>query len=74
MKPDIEMIDTLRKGRGWTLQQFAEQLGITGENKRQCALAAMRSMKQLPKIAKLFGVEEFNLLSQDKKSNGKRKN
>jgi transcriptional regulator with XRE-family HTH domain len=67
LKPNIELIDTLRKSKGWTLSQFADELGITGENKRQCAMAAMSSMKQLPKIAKLFDVEEFNLLSQEKK-------
>jgi transcriptional regulator with XRE-family HTH domain len=66
LKPNIELIETLRKSKKMTLEEMGKALGYKA-NYKQNAMYAMTTMSKLSDIAKLFDVEEFNLLSQEKK-------
>jgi transcriptional regulator with XRE-family HTH domain len=63
LKPNIEQIDDLRKKKKITLAQMGRLLGYKF-NHKQNALYAMTTMKRLPDIAKILGVEEMALVLQ----------
>jgi transcriptional regulator with XRE-family HTH domain len=63
LKPNIELIDSLRKGKKITLEQMGKLLGYKF-NHKQNAMYAMTTMTRLPDIAKILGVEEIALVSQ----------
>lgn len=67
MKPNIELIETLRKSKKITLEQMGKLLKFKGPNFRQSAMYAMTSMKYLPDIAKILNVPEHSLTLEGKK-------
>jgi len=70
LKPNIELIESLRKSKKITLEQMGKLLGYKS-NHKQNAMYAMTTISRLPDIAKILGVEEIVLSLQGKKEKDK---
>ncbi|UYZ67965.1 helix-turn-helix domain-containing protein [Moraxella bovis] len=66
---DFETICELREERQWTQEQMAEKLGLTRQGYAKIETGkSLPNLERLDEIAKLFGVNLFELLKTDNKS------
>jgi transcriptional regulator with XRE-family HTH domain len=66
LKPNIELIETLRKSKKITLEQMGKLLGYKA-NHKQNAMYAMTTLSRLDDIAKILNVPEHSLTLEGKK-------